>query len=468
VSTSLKKRFVVAAFAGAMAGFHAPAAQAQTPPPAPASAPAPALTRARTQQFEYGLTAGYGHSDNVFRRAADEISSDILTAGLELNWLEDRTRIEADVRADLDYNHYLDVDESFDVDNQVTGNANGHVTLGIIPEHFTWRIEDSFGQTQQDPLVPATPESLESTNYFTTGPDFTMLMGSSNLLRLSGRYSATTYETSPFDSTRAGGALTFLRQMSDRSSLSFIVDADDVDYDDAASVDFTSESASVNYTLEAARTDIDATLGYSRMDIDDGSEKTGPLVDIEIQRQVSNSSRLNLQFGTRLSDSAEALRDSLNSEEFGGGNGSGDGSGDGSGVVATASTFESKFASLGWQFDRPRTSFDISAGWDKDVYDSVDNLDRERLLFEAGAERHLTSRLEARLRVAYNQETYQIDDSETEEWRLTLGGSWRFGRDTGVELWGERLKRDSNTTAGGGNSIENRIFLTFFYRPAAR
>jgi hypothetical protein len=460
VSTSARKRFVAAALAGAVAGFHALAAQAQVPAPAPA----PAQTRARAQQLEYGLTAGYGHSDNVFRRSDDEISSDILTAGLELNWQEDRTRIDADVRADLDYNHYLNVDDSFDVDDQITGNANGHVTLGIVPEHFTWLIEDSFGQTQQDPLLPASPETLESINYLTTGPDFTLLIGSNNLMRFSGRYSATTYETSPFDSTRAGGGLTFLRQMSDRSSLSFNVDANDVDYDDPASVDFTNESASFNYTLEAARTDIDATLGYSRMDIDDGSEKKGPLVDIEIQRQVSNSSRLNLQFGTRLSDSAEALRDSLSSEDFGGGSGSSDGSG----VIATATTFENKFASLGWQFDRPRTTFDISAGWDKDVYESVDDLDRERLMLEAGAQRHLNSRLDARLRVAYSEESYQIDDSETEEWRLTLGGSWRFGRDTGVELWGERLKRDSNTTAGGGNSVENRIFLTFFYRPAAR
>ena len=80
---------------------------------------------AEPPELEYGFTAGYGHSDNVFRRSDDEIASDILTAGVELNWQEDRTRIDADVRADLDFNHYLNVDEDFDVDNQVTGNARG-------------------------------------------------------------------------------------------------------------------------------------------------------------------------------------------------------------------------------------------------------------------------------------------------------------------------------------------------------
>jgi hypothetical protein len=449
MTTGLQTRFVAAVLAGGLALFHAPAAMSQAQAP----------TRARTQQFEYGLTAGYGHSDNVFRVSDDEITSDILTAGVELNWQEDRTRIDADVRADVDFNHYLNVDENFDVDNQVTGNAQGQLALAIVPEHFTWLIEETFGQTQQDPLVPATPESIESVNYLTTGPDVTMLIGSTSLLRLSGRYSVTTYEVSPFDSTRAGGGITFLRNLSDRSTLSLDVDADDVNYDEPANVDFLRKSASFTYTLDAARTDIEATLGYSAMDLDDGSEMTGPLVDVEIRRQVSSSSGVSLRFGTELSDAAEALRSSLESQDFGVGE---------PGVVATAATFENQFASVAWEFDRPRTSIEVSAGWDKDTYETVDDLDRERTIFEAGVERHLNSRLSAHTRLSYNIETYEVDDSEIKELRFILGGSWQFGRDTGMELWGERLKRDSNTLSGGGHSVENRIFLTFFYRPAAR
>ena len=451
VSTRLNARLVAAVLVGGVASFHALEAQAQ--------APAPAQSQESAQKLEYGFTAGYGHSDNVFRRSDDEIASDILTAGVELNWQEDRTRIDADVRADLDFNHYLNVDENFDVDNQLTGGAQGQVTLGIIPEHFTWFIEDSLGQTQQDPLVPATPETMETTNYLTTGPDFSILIGSVSLLRFSGRYSTVTYEVSPFDSARTGGGLTFLRNLSGRSTLALSVDADDVDYDDDANLDFKRQSASFNYTLHAARTDIDATFGYTTMDIEDGSEQTGPLVEVQVRRQVSNSSGLNLRFGTMLSDSAEALRNELDSGDIGN---------DDVGVVATSATFENQFASLAWEFERPRTTFDVSAGWDKDVYDTVDDLDRERVIFQTGAERHLNNRLSAHLRVAFDVETYETDDSEIEELRLILGGSWRFGRDSGVELWGERLKRDSNVTAGGGHSLENRIFVTFFYRPAAR
>ena len=444
VSTRSKARLVAAVLVGVLASSHALEVRAQ------AAAP---------DRLEYGFTAGYGHSDNVFRRADDEIASDILTAGVELNWKEVRTHLDADVSADLDFNHYLNVDRNFDVDEQVSGSAQGSVTLAIVPEHFTWVIEDSFGQTQQDPLVPATPETLESTNYLTTGPDFTVLIGSMSLLRFSGRYSSTNYEQSPFDSTRAGGGIAFLRNTSERSSLSLNLDTDAVDYEEDTNIDFTRQSASFSYTLSAARTDIDAQAGYTRMDIDDGSEKTGPLLNVKIRRQISSSSALNFRVGTQLSDSAEALRNELESGDVGD---------DGTGVIATSNTFENQFASLAWEFERPRTSFDVSAGWDKDVYDSGDDLDRERLLFQAGAERHLNNRLSAHIRLSFDTESYEVDDNEIEELRLILGGSWRFGRDTGIEVWGERLKRDSNTTAAGGHSLENRIFLTLFYRPAAR
>jgi hypothetical protein len=437
VSTRVKIRFVAVTLAGAGACLQALPAQAQV---------------------EYGLEAGYGRSDNVFRRSDDEIASDILTAGLQLNWQEDRTRLDADVRADLDYNHYLDGD----VDDQLTGNANGQVSFAIVPERFSWLVEDTYGQAQQDPLVPATPESLEATNYATTGPDFTFGLGGNNSLRVSGRYSLVTYETSPYDSTRAGGRVSFLRQMSDRSSFGLNATLDDVDFDDAGNIDYVRRSGTFSYELEAARTNIDAELGYTwvERDVSIGeSEQDGPLVRLEVRRKVSPSSYLNLRVGTQLSDASEAMRDSLGVVDQ-----------TGTPIVSTASSsiFENQFASLGWQFDRPRTSIDLSVSYENDDYETEPLLNTKRLLFSSAFERHLSNRLLARIRLAWNKEEFQRDNSESEEWRVSLGGSWQFGRDTGVELWGEHIDRDSNTTSGGGQSVENRIFLTLFYRPAAR
>ncbi|HEU4780903.1 MAG TPA: hypothetical protein VFS58_13555 [Steroidobacteraceae bacterium] len=408
-------------------------------------------------QFEYGLEAGYGHSDNVFRSSDNEITSDILTAGLQLDWEEDRTRLDANVHADLDFNHYLDGD----ADDQVTGNANGQVAFAIVPERFAWLIQDTFGQAQEDPLAPATPESLESTNFVSTGPDFTMRMGDSNALRLSGRYSLTTYEVSPYDSTRVGGRVSFLRQLSDRSSWGLNASLDDVDFDDAGSIDFTSRNASFTYELEAARTDINTELGYTWIehDVTGESEQDGPLVRIEVRRRVSTSSYLNLRAGTLLADASEAMRDNLDAVEQAGGE-----------VISTASSsvYENNFAELGWQFDRPRTSIDVFVSYDNNVYDSQPELDRKRLMVSSALERHLSNRLLGRIRIAWDTEDVALDGSEADEFRVSLGASWRFGRDTGIELWGERIDRDSNTTSGGGESVENRIFLTLFYRPPAR
>jgi hypothetical protein len=407
-------------------------------------------------ELEYGVDVGAGYSDNVYRRADEEIESKIVTAGLDLDWEEARRRLNADVSADLTYNHYLEDG----IDDHLAGNANGQISFGIIPERFTWLVQDTFGQTQQDPLVPATPESLEFINYLTTGPNLTLRLGGSNALQLSGRYSLATYEESPFDNTRAGGSAAFIRDLSEHSNVSLNARYEDVDYDEAGNVDFQMRSASAIYTLQGARTDIDAELGYSWIDRDTtaNSELTGPLVRIEIRRNIAQSSYLSLRFGTQLADAAEAMRSGAGVIDIGVEPGVG---------TASSATFENKFATLSWQLDRPRTSIDISANWDKDEYDTQASLNRDRLMFGAAVTRHLSNQLRARARAYFSTEDYALDDSTSDEIRLMFGVAWNFGRNVGLDFFAERLDRDSNTTAGGGQSVENRLFLTVFYRPAS-
>jgi hypothetical protein len=407
-------------------------------------------------ELEYGVEVGAGFSDNVNRDVDGEIESKIVTAGLDLNWEESRRRLNADVNADLRYNHYLEDG----IDDHLAGNADGQVSFGIIPERFSWLVQDTFGQTQQDPLVPATPESLEFINYFTTGPNVTLRLGDAGAVQLSGRYSLASYEESPFDNQRAGGSVAFVRDLSERSNVSLNLRHEDVDYDEAGNVDFQMRSASAVYTLQGARTDIDAELGYSWIDRDvaTDSELTGPLVRIEVRRNVAQASYISLRFGTQLGDGAEAMRNGAGAIDIGVEPGVG---------IASSATFENKFATLSWQLDRPRTSIDVSVNWNQDEYDTEASLNRERLMYGAAVTRHLTNQLRARARAYFSTEDYALDNSSSDETRLMLGLDWNFGRNVGMEFSAERLDRDSDTTFGGGESVENRLFLTVFYRPVS-
>ena len=417
-----------------------------------------ALTASMTAQaqLEYGVEVGVGHSDNVYRRSVDVVESTIATAGLNVDWRETRRRFDADVVADLTYNHYLEGG----IDDHLMGNANALLSFGLIPERLTWTLEDTFGQTQQDPLLPATPESLEFLNVLSTGPNLMFRLGGAALLQLNGRYTLTEYEDSPFDSTRTGGGIALIRELSARSQLSLNANHQVIDYKDPGNLDFTMRSVYARYALEAARTEISSELGYSwvERDLAGSEELSEPLIRIEVRRNVSPSSYLNLRVASQLSDAAEAARGAAQVIDVGGEPGVG---------VATASTFENKAATLAWELQRPRTSLNISANWEKDEYSDSSELDRERMMYGASLTRHLTNRLRVRGGVYLSSEEYALDGSESDETRFLLGAAWQFGRSVGLDFSAEHLDRESNVFSGGGDSVENRYFLTVYYRPEA-
>jgi hypothetical protein len=406
----------------------------------------------------YGLDAGVGYTDNIQRTPVNEVDETIILAGVDLNWLEERPRLNADVRVDLNYNEYVD-DAA---DSELTGNADGTVVFGLVPERFTWLVQDSFGQAQQDPLAAATPANRENINYFTTGPNVIFRFGSAAALRLLGRYSLSTYEDSPLDSERTSGGFVLSRELSGRSSVALNGTVEEVDFDDPASPDFDRKVSSLSYTLNASRTDITAEVGYSwiERDVDVDADSSGVLVRLELVRRVSASSTVNLTAGTQLTDASEALRSELGGIETG----IGGGSGGGASVTATADIFENRFASAGWQFARGRTALGLDVGWEEDSYETQPQLDSERLIYVATLERQLGRAGSARLSAGYTTEDFPVTNDETEELRIAAALSWRLGRNIGLALTGERSDRESTAELGGA-AVENRVFLTMFYRP---
>jgi len=408
-------------------------------------------------EVQYGLEAGAGYTDNIQRTADNEVDETIILAGVDLTWLQERPRLNADVRVDLNYNEYVD-DAA---DSELTGHANGAIVFGVVPDRFTWLLEDSFGQAQQDPIAAATPANRENINYFTTGPNLIFRLGSAAALRLLGRYSLSTYEDSPLDSERTSGGFVLSRDLSARSLLALNGTVEEVDFDNPANTDFDRKVASLSYTINASRTDITAEVGYSwiERDVAADAETGGALVRLEIVRRVSAASTVNLTAGTQLTDASEALRGELGGIDTG----IGGGGGGGAAVTATDDTFENRFASAGWQFVRQRTSMGLDVAWEDDSYDTQPQLDSERLIYVANVGRQLGRAGNVQLSATFTNEDFPVTNDETEELRLGAALSWRLGRNVGLTLTGERLDRESTDEAG--DSIENRVFLTLFYRP---
>lgn len=392
--------------------------------------------------------AGIGYSDNIRRTASDQIEESIGTVGLNLDWRERTRRLRGDAAVDLSYFEYLD--DTFE--SEVVGTANGSLTLGIVPETLHWVFEDTFGQAQSDPFAPVTPESRENLNFFSTGPDLIARFGATGFGRIFGRWSKTSYETSPLDAERTTGGISVGRRASSRTELTLNAVTERITFDQPLTPDYDRKNVFVGYELDAARTLLTADLGYTWLDRDGAEDTTGSaLVNIAVQRELSASSLLHLTLGSQLGDAGDSLRDALGGEVVGGGGQ----------ITATSDPFENRIASLQWQFARNRTGFSLGASWNQERYETQTQFNRARYVYTATFSRQLARTLDLQLITTLSDEQFENVDLETEELQFGVTLSWRAWRTLGWRLLLERYDRDASN--GLGEYQEHRAFLTLAY-----
>src|SRR5689334_7475535 len=94
---------------------------------------------ANAGNFDYQVTAGAAHSDNLTRVATDEQDADIASAGFKFSFDEQTRKLTADLVGNFDYQKYLD--DTYD--DELIGSFVGDVTLAFVPERFNWVFGDN-------------------------------------------------------------------------------------------------------------------------------------------------------------------------------------------------------------------------------------------------------------------------------------------------------------------------------------
>lgn len=391
--------------------------------------------------------AGVGYSDNIGRDQSFEVEETIGTVGLQLDWRERTRRLRGDAVVDLSYFDYLD--DTFD--SELVGTANGSLALGIVPEILQWVVEDSFGQARGDPFVPTSPENREDLNYFSTGPELTLRFGRTGFGRLFGRWSSTTYETSPLDAERTMAGASMGRRASPRSEISLNAVTETIEFDDDFNTDFDRDSAFIGWELDAARTAINAQLGYTSLEREGDDKNGSALVNVFITRDLTASSVLHLTLGQQLGDAGDSLRSQLENGPVGAGGQ----------ITATDDPFENRVVSAEWRYTRGRGGFALGVSWNDDDYETLNQFDRTRYAYSASINRQLASTVDFELSALLEQGDFDNVDLETDELRLRATLNWRAWRTLGVRFLLERF--DRNDSSGDSEFQENRAFVTLAY-----
>jgi hypothetical protein len=412
------------------------------------------FAKEKVDTLNVDLSLGAIQSDNVARVSTNEESGAVAISSLDLKYRENTRRINADVDADIGYEHFLD--ETFD--DGVIGQADGVVTVGLLPERVEWTLEDQFRQARVDPFGGDTPDNRQNVNRFATGPDLRLHLNDAMAMRFSGRFARVDYETAAADGDRVGGSVALVRHLGPAREASFNVSRESISFDDdAANVGYDRDSAFVRYETRNSRTELTADLGYMRIQDELGKTANGMLLDVLLLRRVSPDSRLALNVGTRFSDSGDIVRLTPGTDR---------GDIDPVVVLANAQPFEGRFVNLGWEFARNRTSLGVFVEYRQQRYTDAAEFDRDMLTYGAHLNRSLSPRIEVYGRVHNQREDFDNSGSFIEELQGNLGVMVHFGISAYIALDGQHMDRKSTNSVS--EYTENRLSLFLVWTPVSR
>jgi hypothetical protein len=415
----------------------------------------------RAENLSYGADVGVGETDNVTLVSNNKVSQTLTVADLDFALQEQRRLF--DVTAKGDFTDLYFVQGAYG--NELIGRFDGLARFSLIPEKIAWVLQDDFGQAQVDPFAAVTPTNRENINYVSTGPDGTLRLGGTGFLNVSARYARTQYETSPYDNNRYVETIALGRNLSARSNLSLDGTTEHVLFSDTATnpltntptnTDFNRSSVYGHYELQAARTDLTANLGVTRVS-QKGEVFNGPSSKLQLSRVLSAAAKLTFSAGRDITD-ASAGFSNLQAGAIG--------AVGTAPATASSTNYTITYGSLGWQYTRNRTTIALSGQWERDAYEGQPLSDLSRGTAQFRVDRQLTPNFSVQVHGSVYRTSYtKLDFSETD---VLIGGSLVFREGHATEI---RCRFDHSSRAVGGigsGYAENRIFLTVGYRPRSQ
>ena len=400
-----------------------------------------------TAEIGWSVGVGAGRSDNANRVETGKIDDTLMTLGGALAYELESPRVQASISGNATYLDYLD--NTYDSDFLASGD--GSLVFGIMPERFLWTFEDTFGQITINQFQPVTPENRQNANYFSTGPDLFLRLGSQTDLRIGGRYADSRYEESDTaNDQRLSGDIALIRRTSPQVAWSAVGSASRVEYDVPGNPGYDLQSIFGRVEAEGARQTVNLDLGATRI-ADGGESYTNPLVRLTWNRLLTPSWTMDLSLGSEYQNTGDRFVSGAGGPDGGTG-----------GVNVSNIPSENYRGALTFSFTRPRTGFYIGTGYSRDNYIRSGLEDQTVWSARLGVSRRFTQRLQGFADATYQQRDFQsaIGGDNTRMFSTRL--DWSFGRATFVTV-GYRYE-DRSSDIGTNGYTENLIYLSVSYR----
>ncbi|MGB6449558.1 MAG: hypothetical protein WBE92_02280 [Steroidobacteraceae bacterium] len=305
--------------------------------------------------------AGIAYLDNAGLTATNQQGDEVASTGLGVNY--NRTGRELDITAfgDLDWLQYLNPSTT----GEPFGNFLARASWGKPSDLFQWNLQDTFGEAQENPLAAPTVTNEEYFNSVSTGPRLNFNLSTSTSLNIHGLYQNMDYQNSPFNAQSYDGGAGFTLALSRISSLSLALDDVRTQYnEEGIAPTYDTRTASLSYSAKFSRTQFAVSAGYTDVNYTD-TWSGAPIFSANVTRQLGPYSTLFVSGQTGYTTLGESMTGNLETPA-------------GASVLAggvpygsSPAPFKEQFGSLGWDFNRLRTSLALAASIGREQYEQT-------------------------------------------------------------------------------------------------
>ncbi|HEY9541495.1 MAG TPA: hypothetical protein VIR05_07655 [Luteimonas sp.] len=406
-------------------------------------------------RVDYQVDLGLERNDNVLMSSTDPADSSALRAGFGFVVTEETSAVQANFSGRFEYWNYVDGPQP---SNAFEASLSGRLNWFIVPETFSFTVEDSLEMRPIDRFVPDTADNRQRVNVLSLGPNLQFDWGQATRSLLELRWIDSRAENGDqLESQRLSAALHAVRDLDSTSSLSLNLRGQDVDYThDITARDHHRYDGYLSYQKQLTRLGFGLDAGNSWVDYADGSSGSYPLLRARIEWAVSARSVLSLGAARQLTDStdsaiagitnASSVPDRLSTISS----------------TVNSSIYEEERIDLGWTYRNDRIRLTLAPYYrDVDFLD-IDASDENR----RGAVMLLSYRLAPTWDVGTFVDVARSDfrnpDLRTEDKRYGLSVDKTWSRHWSTALDYVHYRRDMDGPSG--DSRQNIWLLTVTYR----
>lgn len=411
---------------------------------------------AESLRVDYVLGVSLMHSDNITLSDTAPVSEDVLSPKVSFEATQSGSATSFKARGTLQYLDYRDGVFG----DEARGDFAGQFNWMLLPQRLNFVVADYLGRQPVDFTAGYSPGNQQQVNVFTAGPSLFAHFGEAMRGQLDLRYSDTyAEETREFNGKRYLAAGRLFRDLAPDQWLSANIEASQVRFDlDGASNNYKRYDGYVGYRHESARINLDASLGYTRLE-QDGTpgHESSPLARLQLEWQLAPRSlataRASYQFADTASDlvSESSRLDTLVIEDVAAA----------TGLVGPA-VYRQRRYELGYQYTGDRWDFIA-----RPYADRVDYTDALLPGWEThGAYVDVEYRLRPQLSLTASaaRENRKFDDAsrEDDDSLFRIGLSYQFSQHLSGSVGWQRRDRDSSVP--GQDYRENLATIGISYR----